>query len=118
MKYFRDALGSKNIRVNITPDGHGDSVRDGLFIYPLEVDMTFDSFNLMMEDRQQKDAVPYLSEQNDNFRSRFPELVDDVPSCLELGKCAFDLDSPEAVRSYQYLPNLEKLQLLIVTRIA
>ena len=88
----------KNVRVNLTPDGLADSVKDGKFVYPLELEMTFSEFYDMMSSRKETDAVPYLSEQNDNFRSSFYELINDVPSGIPLARGAFDADNPEAVR--------------------
>lgn len=88
---------AKKVNVNLTPDGLADSVKDGAFVYPLELEMAFSSFCNMMLSPQEMDATPYLSEQNDNFRNSFPELMMDIPACISLAKGAFDTEHPEAV---------------------
>jgi peptidyl-lysine (3S)-dioxygenase / protease len=57
-----------------------------IFTYPLEHSMKFSDFAEMLLDRKDGDAVAYLSEQNDNFRSQtaFAELRQDVPSSIKL----------------------------------
>lgn len=99
--------------VNITPNGLGDCVcEDGHFYYPLEVHMTMKLFLKMLlnesdeEDEitnngqgirsEEDDAVPYLSQQNNNLINSFPELLDDLESSLLLGDEVFG-STPEAV---------------------
>jgi peptidyl-lysine (3S)-dioxygenase / protease len=101
--------------VNITPNGFGDCVcpneKDGnCFYYPLEVKMSMKLFlKMLLNDRddeeddiktkgseEEEDAVPYLSQQNNNLINSFPELLDDVESSFPLGDAVFG-SPPEAV---------------------
>jgi jumonji domain-containing protein 7 len=59
--------------------------------------MNFGTFCDMIQDPQPDDAVPYLSEQNDNLRSQLPDLFGDLPASIPLANEAFNLDHPEAV---------------------
>lgn len=101
INYFENVLRSKHVMVNITPDGLGDCVKkiDGsdFFVYPFECCMDFSLFFKMMTEREKDDAVAYLSEQNDNLRTKFTELLKDIPSCIKLGEDAFGLNSLEAI---------------------
>ena len=98
----------ETVQVNVTPDGLGDSVKietseDGntkrLFTYPAEIDMKMRDFCSMMTHPHHDDAVPYLSEQNDNLKRRFPNLLLDIDPSLSLCDEVFSPGEnvPEAV---------------------
>jgi hypothetical protein len=96
LSYFNNIFGDKDVEINITPDGHGDAVlfkdinsntynrhvdnitNDHLFIYPAEVNMKIKQFINMMINPKDTDAVCYLSQQDDNLRKHYPELIDDI----------------------------------------
>lgn len=65
------------------------------FCYPAETRMTMSTFRTMMESPQPDDAVPYLSEQDNNFSRTFPELEGDIDTSLPLADEAFGC-KPEA----------------------
>eukprot|EP01041_Mallomonas_annulata_P010283 gene10283-21459_t len=87
--------------VNITPDGHGDCVKefDGkqVFAYPAETTMTWIAFSDMLSNRKEGDAVPYLSQQDDNIRKHFPQLLKDIDESLPLASMLFGEPKPEAI---------------------
>ena len=91
----------KRIKVNITPDGHGDCVKliDGVrtFVYPAETELTLSAFKAMMEDQRPGDAVPYASLQDNSLAKEFPELLATIDSTLPLAQDVFF--NPEAARS-------------------
>jgi peptidyl-lysine (3S)-dioxygenase / protease len=86
--------------VNVTPNGLADCVTDHgdgeYFYYPAEVTMSMKAFAAMIADPQSDDAVPYLSQQNNNLPTHFPELLEDIEPSLPLGEEAFGAP-PEAV---------------------
>lgn len=65
------------------------------FCYPAETRMSMDTFRAMMESREPDDAVPYLSEQDNNLVKSFPELLGDIESSIPLADEAFS-GRPEA----------------------
>lgn len=104
--------------VNITPNGYADSVideveviyrinQDGIeeieerkipyFFYPAEVQMNMELFTEMISNPQEDDAIPYLSQQNNNLVNYFPELLEDIEPSLQLAIDAFGTDLPEAL---------------------
>jgi hypothetical protein len=61
-----------------------------VFVYPLEQAIPFSLFYDMLKNPTEADAVPYLSEQNDNLRQEFPELLQDfIPAYYPLAKECF-----------------------------
>lgn len=76
-----------------------DSVQEmdgrAVFCYPAEKHMTMSVFRSMMDTPHPDDAVPYLSEQDNNFSRTFPELVADIEPSLPLADEAFGAQ-PEA----------------------
>ncbi len=84
------------VDVNFTPDGRADSVQNGLFMTPAEVNISTKVFMEMLESPQDGDAIPYLSAQNDNLRDRMPELLAQCASSLPLADEIFG-SAPEAV---------------------
>jgi peptidyl-lysine (3S)-dioxygenase / protease len=96
---------SKRVKVNITPDGHGDCVKtiDGVrtFVYPAETEMTLTAFKAMMLDRQPGDAVPYCSLQDNSLAKEFPELLALIDASPQLAADVFF--NPEAARSASLL---------------
>jgi len=76
------------LAVNVTPDGHGDCIADGIFCLPCEMQMEKDKFIHMLEARKHDDAVPYLSSQNDNLRTDMASLLAarQIPRILPLAR--------------------------------
>ena len=84
------------VQINVTPDGFGDCVKSKtnntnendplkkVFVYPAEINMKMKDFCDMMTCPSPSDAVPYLSEQNDNLRRKFPNLMADIPEGIPL----------------------------------
>lgn len=97
------SLSPTHVQVNFTRYGNADSVEsvshpdNEVFVYPAEVTLSFDSFREMLENKQPEDAVPYLSQQNDNLRQCFPELVKAIAPSIALADSAFGIDKLEAV---------------------
>ncbi|GBG30499.1 Lysine-specific demethylase 8 [Hondaea fermentalgiana] len=95
--YLCGAAGSQKLHVNVTPGGHGDCVRDGVFVKPAEVEMTMQEFfdklgqgtNRDLGADQDGEGVPYLSHQNDNLRQELPFLEADLPDGFALAQAAF-----------------------------
>lgn len=100
--YLCEKIGSKVISVNLTREGRADSVQwvDSLskdcFIYPAEVKMTISEFFDSL-DAKHPNVVPYLSQQNDNLRTEFPELLEDININISLAEEVFESGIPEAV---------------------
>lgn len=100
------------IKVNVTPDGHGDCLKslqghdstddslrteDGkIFVYPAECMMPTNDFYEMMTNPHDGDAAPYLSLQNDNLRLDMPDLMSDIAASLSIAEEAFGQQHPEA----------------------
>lgn len=94
---------SAEIEVNFTRNGNADSVefsaehgRD-VFVYPAAVTLPFTSFLDMLENAEDGDAVPYLSEQNDNLRRNFPDFIEEVEPSIALADAVFGAEKLEAV---------------------
>ena len=107
IEYLLSILGSKEIKVNFTIDGRADSVQsiqldpnkpyENRFIYPLCLKIPFSKFYSMLMHPHPNDAVPYLSEQNNNFQLEFQELADLIPTNFPLSSEAFGLEQTDAV---------------------
>jgi jumonji domain-containing protein 7 len=65
------------------------------FCYPAETSMIMSTFRDMMENPLPDDAIAYLSEQDNNLRKSFPELLQDIEASLPLADEAFGCQ-PEA----------------------
>jgi hypothetical protein len=48
-KHFREQLRDAEVTVDFTPDGHGDTVRDGVFVTPVEKRLPFGAFVDILE---------------------------------------------------------------------
>lgn len=91
IEYITRKIGDDvDIPVNITPDGLADSIKltedqGQVFTYPYEQNMTCKDFTSMLTNPEINDSVPYLSQQNDNFRqmSCYHNLIDDVPNSID-----------------------------------
>jgi jumonji domain-containing protein 7 len=107
-EYLSATLQDKKISVNVTPDGRADSIQqvvideqEGLkkyFIYPADVQMTVSEFFRLLNERdtvEENSIIPYLSQQNDNLRKEFPELLKDIDVSIPFA--AEVLGEPEAV---------------------
>lgn len=101
MESISECFGDQLVNVNLTPDGKGDIVKNisGIrsFVYPAEVDMTMKTFMNMIQNPSEDDAVPYLSQQDDNLRKHFPYMMKDIEDSLPLAEALVGLSSPEAV---------------------
>lgn len=110
-QYLIDKLKDKKISVNLTPDGMADSVQHVVideggvevegeyFVYPAEVEMTMAEFFELLE-RKENDPhaiIPYLSQQNDNLRQQFPELLNDIWTEVGIAEDVFGTKTPEAI---------------------
>lgn len=62
---------------------------EATFCYPAETRMAMSTFRSMLQSPEPDDAVPYLSEQDNNFANSFPELHGDVDSSIPLADEAF-----------------------------
>lgn len=101
--------GRRLLKVNVTPDGHGDclkgngnasstnaSEKERVFVYPAECLMSTALFHEMMTAPLKDDAVPYLSLQNDNLRLEMRELMVDISDSIQIAEDAFGQSQPEA----------------------
>ena len=94
---------SSEIEVNFTTHGNADSVESStdlgrdIFIYPAAVTIPFNSFLDMLEHHEDGDAVPYLSEQNDNLRRSFPDFIEEIEPSIALADSVFGAEKLEAV---------------------
>ena len=91
----------KSVNVNFSFNGQADSVQSiscvERFIYPAECNTDWSLFADMLLHPCADDAIPYLSQQNDNLRNFFPTLLEDIDQSFELAEAAFGLSSPEAI---------------------
>ena len=62
---------------------------ESVFCYPAETHMSMSTFRTMLENPAPDDAVPYLSEQDNNFVKSFPDLRRDIDSSIPLADEAF-----------------------------
>lgn len=107
MHWTLDTLQSRcsgeDVNVNFTPNGRADAVvidpisGDKSFVYPAERRIPFSVFKDMLLEPRVNDAVPYLSEQNDNLRKCFPQLMRDIAPSIGIADEAFGADKLEAV---------------------
>lgn len=107
------------IKVNVTPDGHGDCLQfhkahscaenasstevDQVFVYPAECLIPPGIFYEMMTNPQDSDAAPYLSLQNDNLRLDMPELMCDIAASITIAEEAFGQQHPEAGNTFDII---------------
>jgi len=82
LKSLLERLGDKTIEVNLTPDGRADAVIDDelgnkVFALPAPVEMKFAEFAEYFYNNSD-DAVMYLSQQDDNLTTHFPELLSEI----------------------------------------
>jgi jumonji domain-containing protein 7 len=107
-EYLSEVLLEKKVSVNVTPDGRADSIQQVVFdeqegskkyfIYPAEVQITISEFFRLLNERDvigENNIIPYLSQQNDNLRKEFPELLKDIDVSIPVA--AEVLGEPEAV---------------------
>ena len=94
INYIVENLGEDTlIPINLTSDGLADAVKsiDNIetFVYPCELQLKLKIFREMMLSPHYFDAVPYLSQQNNNFQTTFQTLHKDIPSSLLLADESF-----------------------------
>ena len=82
-EYLLRRCGDLTVTVNYTPDGHGDCIREGVFVKPEERRMRFADVwgQLASSDRDsigKHTGVPYCSIQNDSLREEFQPLASDI----------------------------------------
>lgn len=105
MNWTLDGLATKisNCEINFTPTGRADAVQyapetdQEYFLYPAAVDLPFRTFQSMLEHPTEDDAVPYLSQQDDNLRRQFPTLLSEVGASIPLAEAVFGAEALEAV---------------------
>ena len=107
LNWSLDSIGKKceqeEISVNFTPSGNADSVEyvpareEFCFLYPADMRVKFSVFRSMLENRAEDDAVPYLSQQDDNLRRCFPSLLCDLEPSIPLADEIFGGEKLEAV---------------------
>jgi jumonji domain-containing protein 7 len=91
------------VKINFTKSGNADSIqwveeKEGkYFIYPAEIEVTFDLFKNMLMDKFPLDCVPYLSSQDDNIRKYFHKLLHDIDTSIPHADSVFGKDKLEAV---------------------
>lgn len=106
-EYLSSTTGDKPVSINLTADGRADSVQTHhfptaddaakeYFVYPAETKMTLKQFFELSFCRDQH-MIAYLSQQNDNLRTEFSELLNDINIDLEIARDVFDSPEPEAV---------------------
>ena len=80
--YLLDTCKDLTVTVNYTPDGHGDCVRNGLFVKPEERQVSFPEVWRQLTKYEGNDdcdvGVPYCSIQNDCLRQEFQPLANDI----------------------------------------
>lgn len=105
--YLSSTVGDKLVSINVTADGRADSVQSlhfptenddkrEYFVYPAEIKMTMTEFFDISSQYDEK-IVAYLSQQNDNLRSEFSELLNDINIDIDIARDVFDSREPEAV---------------------
>jgi len=91
--YLINKTNNQDVLINFTHDGDADSIKfindDYYFIYPAEVKMKFNNFINMLQNKEYDDAIPYLSQQDDNLRKYFNILLNDITIGLPLANIAF-----------------------------
>lgn len=91
--YLINRTNNQEVHVNFTQSGDADSVKyidnDWYFVYPTEVKMKMHDFINMIKIKEDDDAVPYLSQQDDNLRKHFSTLLDDITIGLPLADSSF-----------------------------
>jgi jumonji domain-containing protein 7 len=96
-------LSPEYVPVNFTPKGNADSVEfvpdrnEYCFVYPAEISVPFQTLREMLQTREGGDAVPYLSQQDDNLRKLFPDLLKEIEPSLPIADEAFGCDKLEAI---------------------
>lgn len=98
--YLTSVVQSK-IGINLTPDGHGDCVKNigdsKRFVYPAEISVKMSTFFYLLENEHPDAVIPYLSQQNDNLRTDMGCLMPDIDASLPLVEELFGGCAPEAV---------------------
>ncbi|KAJ9586024.1 hypothetical protein L9F63_020321, partial [Diploptera punctata] len=109
MQYLRELIGSKSVKVAVTPNGYSDSIglkyvtnkRNELvpkeyFVLPEERNMTMSYFIDILQRREKYSGIFYLQEQNSNLTKNFQELLPDIESEIPWASEAFG-EAPDAV---------------------
>jgi jumonji domain-containing protein 7 len=104
--YLAEKIKDRHVSVNLTLEGRADSVQlleyenesKEFFLYPAEIQLSMKEFFHLLHDNEANATpiIPYLSQQNNNLRNEFPELLDDCNIQLPLVE-VFDSTEPEAV---------------------
>ena len=90
-EYLVHKCANRPVHVNVTPNGWGDAVAamggaGDVFVKPEEREMTLRDFHSALDSNRAGERIVYLSHQDDNLRSEFPELLADLgstfPQCL------------------------------------
>ncbi|CEP01893.1 hypothetical protein PBRA_008836 [Plasmodiophora brassicae] len=86
--YLLERMGSSQLTVALTPDGHGDCPVGGRFVLPHEERMDLAAFFETLRDPS-GNAVPYIQKQCNSLDEEFGQLRDDIAE-LEIGKTVFE----------------------------
>ncbi|XP_066551059.1 bifunctional peptidase and (3S)-lysyl hydroxylase JMJD7 isoform X2 [Amia ocellicauda] len=76
--YLREAVGSKEISVAVTPHGYADAVYGHRFVMPEERRMPFASVLDIVEHKGERTGVFYVQKQCSNLTEELPELTGDL----------------------------------------
>jgi jumonji domain-containing protein 7 len=105
VKYLSEKLAGQKVTVAITPAGNADSVvplpgGGSIFCKPYEAMEPFNSAVVMIRDQEtghgSQGATRYIQSQNDNLRSEYLEIFDDVPENVPWASIALE-QQPDAV---------------------
>ncbi|KAI8894386.1 JmjC domain-containing protein 7 [Globomyces pollinis-pini] len=90
-EYLTNKIKNK-VTVALTPDGHGDAIKNNQFVLPFEASMNLGEFFDVLKD---KSNVPYIQKQCSSLSTEYVELVSDVPR-IQWADIAFGQE-PDAI---------------------
>ena len=79
--FSREKVGTTEVTVAVTPNGHADAVNGNKFVMPEERMMTFGDFLDIISTSDISSKPPgvfYVQKQNSNMTDEFKELLEDV----------------------------------------
>ncbi|XP_059616337.1 bifunctional peptidase and (3S)-lysyl hydroxylase Jmjd7 [Phlebotomus argentipes] len=98
-KYFRSAMGNKEVTVAVTPNGYADGIaiheKKEYFVMPEEQQMKMGDFLDKLDSKS--DLIYYIQKQNSNLSTDFEELLEDIDvESLDFAKESFNKE-PDAM---------------------
>ncbi|KAF2774077.1 Clavaminate synthase-like protein [Teratosphaeria nubilosa] len=92
-EYLKSVMGGEKVRVVVTPHGNADAaVQQGdgsvVFVEPYETFRPFEGFIDEIRSARQDGNVKYAQTQNDNLRSEYSRLYQDVPQDIPFARIA------------------------------